>query len=529
MTKKVTLQELEALKKRKLFLKKAKELKELRDRCKNRLWYFIEHIESNKDEDDKFFTRDKPHLIWMSLLYDLMRERVFEDISVSMPRRYGKSYSGSMFMAHYIGHNPLKTNMRNSYSTRLAMKHSVTVKTIIESPEFIKIFPEAKIAPDRKAKDEWALEVCEQYNYICTGVDGSATGIGANGVLCLDDPIKNMTEAYSDVIMGHLQDWHNSVHMSGLEKGALNIDIATRWADHDIIGMKYKIKNNIKLDYKYWLEKLMNATDNVIERIYIELKDNILSKKKRKDDCVVVVIPALDDKNMSTCEAIRPTVWLRQEKEKFHRFGLNYIFEAMYQQNPIGKSGFLVSIDDVKSFTLEDVNGEHAARRFGYCDPAFGGGDSLAFVIVYLIKGEFYLMDVVFSKDGPTNTSKKVVDKILQHGLNKVVFESNNGGRLFMDKIKQESQDRGSLCIFKAKATSKDKESRFTMAVEPIIEKLKFRSDYKENTDYDFFVREFFSTPKNVKLAKHDDAFDAVTGFIENFISSSAEISVSFI
>ena len=123
-------------------------------------------------------------------------------------------------------------------------------------------------------------------------------------------------------------------------------------------------------------------------------------------------------------------------------------------------------------------------------------------------------MDVVFSQEGVEITEPLVAQKIIDHKVDIMWIESNNGGYQFARNIRRLISGK-SFCNVIALPTTKNKETRILMNAGYIKDYYYFRKDHKPGSEYDKFFRQFTGY---VRLGKnvHDDAPDSVTGLAEN-------------
>lgn len=71
---------------------------------------------------------------------------------------------------------------------------------------------------------------------LATGIGGPLTGYGIDGVLFVDDPVKNRAEAESKTIRDKQWDWFRSVAQTRVHPGASTIIVLTRWHPDDLGG-----------------------------------------------------------------------------------------------------------------------------------------------------------------------------------------------------------------------------------------------------------------------------------------------------
>ena len=177
-----------------MILKEADEVLVARERSRRHLFYFC------KEMEDKFFTEDKPHVLILTMLFDLAEEDVIKNFTCSMPPRGGKSHTSTLAIDREIGLHPERTHMRNSYSAKLAVdKLSHTVREHVKSEPFKRIFPEIIIDRNANKKDRWYLEGNTIPAYIASGIGGSVSGFGCDGFAVLDDEYADIGTASSEV------------------------------------------------------------------------------------------------------------------------------------------------------------------------------------------------------------------------------------------------------------------------------------------------------------------------------------------
>lgn len=449
--------------------------------ARNDFWLFCKFI------DERFATEDKPHLQKIAKALQMIAERKISKLIISMPPRYGKSYITTLFISWFIGKNPKRSIMRNAYGDSLARRFSRHVKDILEHPLYALVFPEIKIRQDFADLSDWAIEG-NHSTYFCGGVGGAITGRGCNGLSILDDPFKNLQEALSPTISENVWGWYQSVHKSRMEANCPEIQIATRWSKYDVIG---RIESQSKV---------------------IDFKD-----AQGGEDCWVrLVIPALDENGKSSCEAIKTT----QEYQAIKRVTDTVIWEALYMQNPIEASGALFPKSQLNWFKIDELKKDESGKikrvaGVGYIDTADLGADFTAFPIGYVMDDKkVYIVDVVFSQAGAEVTEPLCAKKILEHQLNKVVVESNAGGRSFARNVRGIVRDYGGKTTVTWKNTSSNKETRILMKSGMIKENFYFREDYEAGGDYEKFITQLL---KYVKFGKnlHDDSADSLTGLAE--------------
>ena len=116
-----------------------------------------------------------------------------------------------------------------SYETGFAANFGARVRDVVNryGPGL-----DIELRTDTKAKSEWAIH---KYGggMICKGRGGPLTGRPAD-LLIIDDPIKNSSEAQSNIILDNLWEWYQTVAYSRLGPRAPVVLVGTRWCARDL-------------------------------------------------------------------------------------------------------------------------------------------------------------------------------------------------------------------------------------------------------------------------------------------------------
>ena len=441
-------------------------------------WYYCKYM------DRSFFTENKKHLKLIAHKLQKVYEGEILKLMISLPPRSGKSYTVSLWCSWVLGKNNESALMRNSYAATLAEKFSYDIRDIIKKDIYLEVFPDVQLKADKRRVDDWAIEGAKQSSYFCAGVGGAITGKGCKEAAILDDPIKNLEDALSEVILDKTWNWYMSTHRSRMESGCPEIQIATRWSKKDPIG------------------RLLDSPE--------------------AEEWEVITIPALID-GKSFCEEVKTTEEYLKEKELLDEF----VWEAEYMQNPIEAKGLLFPISELNRFSLKELHSKDGV--IAYTDTADEGTDNLC-SLVAVVKGDYvYITDVVFTQDSVEITEPAVARQYIDNQVDKAEIESNSGGKSFaknVDRLVKEHnneikefnyglkpEERKPICrtSIRWKPNTVNKETRILMKSGQIKKYFYFRNDYEPGSDYDRYMRELTSYIKLTKNKK-DDAPDATTG-----------------
>ncbi|MED4866120.1 phage terminase large subunit [Heyndrickxia faecalis] len=154
-------------------------------------------------------------------------------IMIEMPPRHGKSMTVTeTFPSYFIGKNPDKRVITAAYSDGLATKFGRVNRNKFNEFAF-DIFG-VQLSESNAATKDWGVSG-HNGGMISTGIGGSITGQGAD-LMIIDDPIKNMKEAQSQLIRDNIWDEWEATLSTRLHDGASVIVIMTRWHEDDLIG-----------------------------------------------------------------------------------------------------------------------------------------------------------------------------------------------------------------------------------------------------------------------------------------------------
>lgn len=430
--------------------------------------------------DPSFFTPAKWHLKLQSKYLQMLSNKEIMKLLMSEPPRAGKSYMVSLFHSWIIGKYPEDSSMRNSYAAELAEKFSYDIREIIQKPKYLKVFPDVKLKQDRTAVNDWAIDKARDSTYFCAGVGGSILGKGCRRIATLDDPVKNIEAALSEITSNATWNWYTSTHMSRFESGCAELHVATRWSKRDPIGRLTEGKKLVEIEpFVYQCE-----------------------------DMIVIIIPALIN-GKSFCEEIHTT----EEYMKIKEITEDFIWEAEYMQNPIESKGLLYPIEELKRFSLKELEGKRFDAVVGYTDTADEGTDYLCSPVGKKIGEYTYITDVVFTQDPIEITEALVAQQIIDSDCEVMKIESNNGGKSFSLNIMKLIKGK-SHCMVAYEPNTANKETRILMNAGYIKQHFYFRNDYAPGSDYDTFMR-WLTSYIRLGKNKHDDAPDGLTGLAE--------------
>lgn len=398
----------------------------------------------------------------------------YDILVLNLPPGFGKSYTASLFATWAFGKDQKNQIITISYGQDLAINFSKTVRNYILEQEVTEdkknfvpksFFPMLQIKNGDSAADQWALRG-NYMSYLGTSFHGKLTGMRGN-ILMIDDPIKNAEEAVNDKVKEAHWNFYKNTCASRLLPNAMQLIIQTRWATDDLAG---------------------------------------LVTKEFPDRCYTIKLPALNEKEESLCEALYPAKDLIQKRNLMDQF----IWAANYLQVPIDIKGALYP----KLKTYETIKEALFERVIAYVDTADCGTDYLCAVMGGVIGRYGYITDIYFTEEAMEITESELANRLLQNQVRETLIESNNGGRGFARNIEMKLAQigHGKKCNIQWFHQSKNKKTRILVNAANVMDQILFPFDFERR--FPIFAKALKSYQKKGKNM-HDDAPDAVTGFVE--------------
>jgi hypothetical protein len=255
-------------------------------------------------------------------------------LMVFAPPRHSKSEIVSVRRpAWSIGKDRKRMYMSIAYGSDLALTFSKSCVGTMLSQAYQRLF---RVEFDRKAVERWKVKRPEAVDnqrdsMIASGIMSPLTGEGATDV-CLDDPFKNKSEAYSKTIRDKVGDEYQTSIRTRLQRGASVVVMLTRWHQDDLAGRLIKqALSNKKADQ--WIVLVLAAWNDTGESSY--LWDTATGEK--------TYLPKYD--------ALWPGLFDRIDLENTKASMASAFWEAMYMQAPTTATGSIFKADKWKEFT----------------------------------------------------------------------------------------------------------------------------------------------------------------------------------
>lgn len=448
---------------------------------------YLQAVEYGKPLDKKFYLPRRHYLRRYVEGYQEVLEGKLDFLSISMPKRCGKSQLSINFTNMLSGKFPDRSTLMEGTGDDLVQSFYKGCLEYIQQPNdyhFYDIFPESKLVQTNA--DTKVINLLHKSRFptvMCRSIDARQVGLSeATNLLYLDDCVEGREEA----------------------KNRQRLDDKWEVISGDIIG------------------RAIEGTPIVICGTRYSLYDPIghLQEEMRKQGkrCKIFETPALDPvTDESNFEYIREgrkvftTQYFRDQREMLSAEQ----FESEFQQQPFEAKGILFPEASLNRYFELPVDREPDSI-IAVCDTADKGADYCSMPIAAVYGDEVYIVDVVFDDSPPEVTKPECAKALMDNLVVAGTFESNNAGTYFARDVQQILTDRKYVCNIRTKRTISNKQTRIEFASDNIIKHFYFKdpSLYARNSQYAMFMKQVTTYTRSGKVP-HDDAPDSLS-LLEN-------------
>lgn len=448
---------------------------------------YLQAVEYGKPLDKKFYLPRRHYLRRYVEGYQEVLEGKLDFLSISMPKRCGKSQLGINFTNMLSGKFPDRSTLMEGTGDDLVQSFYKGCLEYIQQPNdyhFYDIFTESKLVQTNA--DTKVINLLHKSRFptvMCRSIDARQVGLSeATNLLYLDDCVEGREEA----------------------KNRQRLDDKWEVISGDIIG------------------RAIEGTPIVICGTRYSLYDPIghLQEEMRKQGkrCKIIETPALDPvTDESNFEYIREgrkvftTQYFRDQREMLSAEQ----FESEFQQQPFEAKGILFPEASLNRYFELPVDREPDSI-IAVCDTADKGADYCSMPIAAVYGDEVYIVDVVFDDSPPEVTKPECAKALMDNLVVAGTFESNNAGTYFARDVQQILTDRKYVCNIRTKRTISNKQTRIEFASDNIIKHFYFKdpSLYARNSQYAMFMKQVTTYTRSGKVP-HDDAPDSLS-LLEN-------------
>ena len=442
---------------------------------------FLQYVELDKPRDKKFYLPRRRYLKKIVDAYQQIADGELDLLTISMPKRSGKSQTGINFVNFLSGREPNKSTLMEGTGDDLVKSFYNGCLEYLQLPteyRFYDIFPEAKLV--QTSADSKIINLDKRSRFptiMCRSIDSRQVGLSeATNLLYMDDCVEGREEAKNRQRLDDKWEVISGDIMGRAIEGTPMVFCGTRYSIYDPIG---RVQEFAKTQNWRWKALEIPALNENDESNYEYEKDG---------------------------QKIFTSEYFRQQRDLLSAEQ----WESEFQQQPFEAKGMLFNRDELNYYM--DLPEDDPDGIIAVADTAESGKDSTAMPIGYLYGDDVYIEDVVFDNAPSSVTKKECADKIIKHRVSSATFESNNAGEYFARDVYQMCEAKGYRFNLRTKRTISNKQTRIELASDGIIKHFYFKhpSKVKRGSQYYEFMKEVTTYVRTGKVP-HDDAPDSLS------------------
>ena len=460
---------------------------------------FLRYVEGAQSSEKKFYAPRRKYLLPVVKAYQEVLNGNLKLLTLSLPKRAGKSQLGINFANFISGRNPNRSTLMEGTGDDLVKSFYLGCLEYLQTPNdyrYYDIFPEAELVQTNADSKFINLKDKSRFPTImCRSIDARQVGLSeATNVLYLDDCVAGRDEAKNRVLLDQKWEVISGDIIGRAIEGTPIIATGTRYSLYDPIG---RLQEEARKQHWPWKAIEIPALDPVTDESNYEYYNPKIGRM------------------------VFTTAFFREQREMLSAEQ----FESEFQQQPFEAKGLLFPEGDLNRYFQLPADKDPDAI-IAVCDTAEGGGDSVMMPIAYIYGDDVFIEDVVFDNSKPEVTKPQCAKKLFQHKVSVATFESNNAGTYYSRDVESILKGLGGKCSIRQKRTISNKQTRIEMASDGIMKHFWFkdRSLYAPSSQYALMLKELTTYTRTGKVP-HDDSPDGLA-MLENEVRSLSGNSV---
>lgn len=363
---------------------------------------FMTYIELDRKPDKRFYAPRKHYLKPMVQGFQDVLDGKLRLLTISMPKRAGKSQTGINFVNMLSGKFPDRSTLMEGTGDDLVKSFyngCLEYLTVPNEYLFYDVFPDARLVQTNADTKTVNLKSKSRFPTImCRSIDARQVGLSeATNVLYLDDCVEGREEAKNRQRLDDKWEVISGDIMGRAIEGTPMVFTGTRYSLYDPIG---RVQEHAQREGWAWRAIEIPALDLVTDESNYEYER--------------------EGKKVFT------TAYFREQRELLSAEQ----FESEFQQQPFEAKGLLFNKDELNYF-FELPKDRDPDTIIAVGDTAESGSDSTSMPVAKIYGNDVYIVDVVFD-DSPAEVTKPECAKcLIENKVASAVFESNNAGQYY--------------------------------------------------------------------------------------------------
>jgi len=447
------------------------------------------YLEWDREKEKRFYLPRRKQLLPLVKSMQELADDKLDLLAISLPPGVGKTSTAIFYLTWMAGRSPELQCLTCSHNNDfLRGVYDECIRITDKNGEYLwhDVFPKVgRVSTNAKGLriDYGFRKRFETLEFTARGSQ-NAGKVRATNLLYCDDLVSGIEEAMSADQMDKLWNVYSADFRQRKQGNVVKeLHIATRWATNDVIGR--------------WQDK------------YAE-----------DERSKFIACPALDENDESNfCYPYGlgfSTEFYHEQRDVMD----NASWKALFMNQPVNREGQLYEATELRRFFV--VPEREPDGIVAVLDVADGGGDSWAMPIAYIYGNDYYIKRFLFDNGKPDLVEKRIVQMLVDEGVQSLRVESNRGGGRVAESIQNELKRLGSHCMVTTKWNETNKATRILMSAAWVKHNCLFidESMYKQDKEYRNAMNEFTSYAMvGGKANKHDDAADAMS-MLEDFVKS---------
>lgn len=456
---------------------------------------FCLYIEKDREPKKRFYLPRRKQLLRCVKAIQDMEDGKLHTVGISLAPGVGKTTLAEFGLAWTMGRHPFLPNLVGSHNTAFLGGMYGEMLRIIDS----------------RGEYKWS-DVFPGLGVIATNAKDLMIGVG--------------------------RDKSDDMRFKTLQFGSLGSQLAGRvraanwmYLDDAVDGIETAL-NKDRLD-KLWqtvyTDFFQRSIGDQVKRLMIGTRWSLLDPLGRMEDYYSDDPGAL---------FIREPVLDENDESRFdYPYGLGYTTEflhtqrdlmdepswlAIYQQEPIERDGTLFDPSELQYFT--DLPEAEPDAVIAVCDTKEQGSDYCAMPVLYQYGDSFYINSFICDNGKVELVQERVAQRLVDERVKLCQIESNRGGTLFANTVRDKVKEKGGFTSISTKWTQSNKETRIQTNSAWAKSHFLFRDPTDPSTTKEYrTAMTQLCTYSMIGKVKHDDVADVIALTVDYILNRAGQ------